>query len=671
MKKKLLSVAILAVFLLQMIVGIASAQNATSGKLTVEKKTVALGTTEVALQVGIEENQGISNMKLAFHYPEGFVLKELQRGTALPSLYYTAPGKLTNNPVTPIWDGLDADTTNGVILTLVFEITDRVVSGEYAVTVSYEKGNVLDGDLEDIDLEIVQGGVEILCPHTNKTEHAAVAETCTTAGNELYYTCDKCGKLLDQNGAVIETEPVIAAKGHDMTHYDALDPTCTEQGNVEYWLCSRCNKTFADENGETALDTTVIDASGHDYVHHDKVPASHAAAGMEEHYTCNHCELYFDAEKNVTTQAALVIPQIRHSFGDWVKTADDHKRTCACGAVADEGAHTFEWVVDRAATEEATGLKHEECTVCHYAEDGAEIPKLDHTHNMEHHAAAPATCTEDGTVEYWHCTKCGKDYADEQGSTELTSVKEDAHGHDMTRHEAVPATCTEDGTREYWSCRHCNKKFADESGTEEIQNITVKASGHSYGEYVVTTPATCTEKGEETATCAKCQHELTREINALGHSYGEYVVTTPATCTEKGEETATCAKCQHELTREINALGHSLGEYTVTKAPTCTEKGSKTATCSVCRAEITEEIPALDHKWDDGKVTKEATATEKGEKTYTCTGCGETRTEEIPALGENAGVKTGDDTPVVLFTLLGVLSAAGALVLTKKKAGQH
>ena len=56
-------------------------------------------------------------------------------------------------------------------------------------------------------------------------------------------------------------------------------------------------------------------------------------------------------------------------------------------------------------------MKHEECTVCQYAKEGVEIPKLDHTHNMIHHDAVPATCTNDGTVEYWHCTKCSKDYS--------------------------------------------------------------------------------------------------------------------------------------------------------------------------------------------------------------------------------------------------------------------
>lgn len=671
MKKKLLSILVLTALLLQLVVGSAMAQNGVSGRLTVEKKTVPVGTSEVAVQVTLEENPGISNVRFIFAYPEGFTLKRIQRGDALSTLHFTPPGNLTANPVTPLWDGTEADTSNGVVVTLTFDISDQVKPGDYAVTVSYKKSDLLDGDLNDIDIELVQGGVTIVCPHTDKTEHAAVAADCTNAGNALYYTCNTCGKLLDKDGAVIEAVPVLNALGHNLTHHDAKAPTCVADGNAEYWLCSRCNKAFADENGTQALEKTGLDAKGHDYVHHDKVAASHAAAGMEEHYTCNNCDTYFDAQKNVTTREALVLDKIPHSFGDWIKTETNHKRICECGEEADAGTHTFQWIIDRAATEDATGLKHEECTVCHYAKAGVEIPKLDHTHNMNHNAAIAPTCTTDGTVEYWHCTKCGKNYADANGATELTSVKAEALGHSMTHHAAVPATCVQDGTKEYWACALCHKNFADANGAQELTSIVDKSTGHAYGEYVVTKPATCTDKGQETSTCAKCNDKIYRDINALGHDYGAYVETKAATCTEQGEETATCSRCQDKQVRKTAALGHQPGEFTVTKAATCTDKGEKVAICGVCQEEVKVEIPALGHKWDNGVVTKAATATEKGEKTFTCETCHLTRTEEIAALGgSDAGVPTGDNAPIAVFALLALLSVGGVLVLNKKKAEQ-
>ena len=62
---------------------------------------------------------------------------------------------------------------------------------------------------------------------------------------------------------------------------------------------------------------------------------------------------------------------------------------------AEEEAHTFQWIVDKPATEDETGLKHEECTMCHYERnEDTPIDKLDHIHTgITHHAAVPSTCS--------------------------------------------------------------------------------------------------------------------------------------------------------------------------------------------------------------------------------------------------------------------------------------
>ena len=54
-----------------------------------------------------------------------------------------------------------------------------------------------------------------------------------------------------------------------------------------------------------------------------------------------------------------------HSCGtDWKYDDTNHWHECECGDKADTAAHSFQWVIDKAATKEATGIKHEECTVC-------------------------------------------------------------------------------------------------------------------------------------------------------------------------------------------------------------------------------------------------------------------------------------------------------------------
>ncbi|WP_418832270.1 InlB B-repeat-containing protein [Ruminococcus sp.] len=54
-----------------------------------------------------------------------------------------------------------------------------------------------------------------------------------------------------------------------------------------------------------------------------------------------------------------------HSYGtEWKYDGTNHWHECECGDKVDTAAHSFQWVIDKAATKEATGIKHEECTVC-------------------------------------------------------------------------------------------------------------------------------------------------------------------------------------------------------------------------------------------------------------------------------------------------------------------
>ena len=54
-----------------------------------------------------------------------------------------------------------------------------------------------------------------------------------------------------------------------------------------------------------------------------------------------------------------------HSYGtEWKYDNTNHWHECECRDKADTAAHSFQWVIDKAATKKATGIKHEECTVC-------------------------------------------------------------------------------------------------------------------------------------------------------------------------------------------------------------------------------------------------------------------------------------------------------------------
>ena len=85
-------------------------------------------------------------------------------------------------------------------------------------------------------------------------------------------------------------------------------------------------------------------------------------------------------------------------------------------------------------------------------------------HDMHHHDAATATCTQPGNVEYWTCSREeGVYYADEAGTQTLDEIGVTV-SHDMTYHPQVDPTAEADGTAAYYECGSCHQKFADEWG---------------------------------------------------------------------------------------------------------------------------------------------------------------------------------------------------------------
>ncbi len=203
----------------------------------------------------------------------------------------------------------------------------------------------------------------------------------------------------------------------------------------------------------------------------------------------------------------------------------------------------------------------------------------------------------------------------------------------LVNYEAVDATCTTNGSEEYWYCSGCDKYYSDADATAEITDtstLTTAATGHVEGEATIENEvaATCTTAGsyDNVVYCSVCGAELSREtvtVPATGHTY-EAVVTEP-TCTEGGYTTYTCSNCGDSYTAdEIAALGHS---YVYQGFTWSSDLKSATATfkCSDC-GEIETVTATTDGtstatittKNILGVVTHTATVTFNGE-TYTST----------------------------------------------------
>ena len=92
----------------------------------------------------------------------------------------------------------------------------------------------------------------------------------------------------------------------------------------------------------------------------------------------NVLDVTMDADKTVIVTYKATGSTHTHSYGtDWKYDDTNHWHECDCGAKADTAAHSFQWVIDKAATKEATGIKHEECTVCGAKRsENTEIPAL-------------------------------------------------------------------------------------------------------------------------------------------------------------------------------------------------------------------------------------------------------------------------------------------------------
>ena len=68
-----------------------------------------------------------------------------------------------------------------------------------------------------------------------------------------------------------------------------------------------------------------------------------------------------EGDVNVTVEGIL---KHEPDGSGWAHDTKNHWHVCRCGEVLDKAEHTFEWVVDKPATTEAKGEKHQECRVC-------------------------------------------------------------------------------------------------------------------------------------------------------------------------------------------------------------------------------------------------------------------------------------------------------------------
>ncbi|PWL96877.1 MAG: hypothetical protein DBY04_06755, partial [Clostridiales bacterium] len=115
------------------------------------------------------------------------------------------------------------------------------------------------------------------------------------------------------------------------------------------------------------------------------------------------------------------------------------------------------------------------CSVC--GERYGELDPDNHAYASEVRNAVAATMDREGYTGDTYCKGCG--VMIKAG----TIVPRLDHEHAFTRTDAKAATCTEDGNIEYYTCSVCGKIYEDAAGTIEISlaDTVLPATGHSYG----------------------------------------------------------------------------------------------------------------------------------------------------------------------------------------------
>ena len=551
--------------------------------------------------------------------------------------------------------------------------------------------------------------------------HEKLDPTCTASGHTEYDTCSRCDYttykelpslghkesdwMIDKDSTclvdgskhkectvcheVLVTE-VINKLGHDLVHHEKLDPTCTASGHTEYDTCSRCDYTtfkelpslghkesnwIIDKDSTCLIDglkhkectvchavlvTEAITKLGHDLKHHDKLDPTCTASGHTEYDTCSRCDY--------TTFKEL--PATGHTYGDeWQKDDNNHYHMCHCGDKKDVTEHAFIWIIDVKPTEEIEGLKHEECEICKYERNiDTVIPKLDHTHNIEHIQYKAPTCTVDGNKEYYHCIKCDKYYLDETLKQETTYdnliikashkssdwiIDKDSTclldgskhkectvchetlvtevinklGHDLIHHEKLDPTCTASGHTEYDTCSRC-----DYTTYKELPSL-----GHKESDWIIDKDSSCLVDGLKHKECTVCHETLeTKVINKLGHDLIHHYKLDP-TCTTKGHtEYDTCSRCDYTTFKELPATGHKSSDWIIDKDSTCIIDGSKHKECTVChKTLVTEVIDKVRHNIGETIEHLDPTCEANGYDKGKCDNCGEEIIIVIPMLGHD------------------------------------
>lgn len=232
--------------------------------------------------------------------------------------------------------------------TFIMPANDVTIEAEFA-----------ENPVEAYTLTVIKGTASVAAgtPITDKIEQNTVV-TVTADAPETGKVFDKW-VVLEGNVTLADatkatttfTMPASAVK-IEATYKDA-PPSHTHSYGTD-WKYDDTNHWHECECGDKA------DIAAHSASEWIIDTAATETADGSKHKECTVCKKVLETAPIPATGSTHT-----HSYGtDWKYDGTNHWHECECGDKADTAAHSFQWVIDKAATKEATGSRHEECTVC-------------------------------------------------------------------------------------------------------------------------------------------------------------------------------------------------------------------------------------------------------------------------------------------------------------------
>lgn len=134
-------------------------------RLIVNSVQATSGDKGVRVAVVLKNNPAILGMTLSLEYNEDVMsLVGVSNGEAMEGILNFTPSNVLKSGCRFVWDGQEIsakDVKNGTILYLDFDINKNVEKGTYPINISYNKGEIIDGELNTVSIKIENGNIVI------------------------------------------------------------------------------------------------------------------------------------------------------------------------------------------------------------------------------------------------------------------------------------------------------------------------------------------------------------------------------------------------------------------------------------------------------------------------------------------------------------------------------